>query len=84
MARRQQSAKSSPEHTITLVYLRGKKWDFYMIKSQFIQIETIEVNLLAHKTGKPKELRLISGMSRSECSNKVIGFDLLVFFVSLT
>lgn len=53
-----------------------------MIKSQFIQIETVEVNLLAHKTGKLKELCLISGMSQSECSNKVIGFfDLVSFMV---
>lgn len=42
-----------------------------------------EVTLLAHGVGKSQEVQLILGMSQTECSNKLIGFDLLVSLFSL-
>lgn len=41
-----------------------------------------QVNLLAHEAGKSEEVQMILSMSQSECSNKLIRFDLLVSLFS--
>lgn len=52
---------------------------FYVIASSH---KFKQVNLLAHEAGKSEEVQMILSMSQSECSNKLIRFDLLVSLFS--
>lgn len=42
-----------------------------------------QVNLLAQEAGESKEVQMMLSMSQSNCSNKLIRFDLLVSLFSL-